>query len=140
MITATQIVAHLAGDYLLQSDWMANSKTKQSLPALAHAIVYTLPFLFLTFAWKALAVICLTHFIIDRFRLARYVCWVKNFLAPPHSDTDGTRWWYSWKECDGTGYPNERTAKVPWMTVWLMIIADNTIHLIINGAAIYFLG
>lgn len=188
MITATQIVCHLVGDYIIQSDWMASTKTKRSLPALAHAVTYTLPFLFVTMSWKALAFICLTHFLIDRFRLARYICWVKNFLAPPHSNTsgnvyifhngrpftmdealgppigtivlsagkkyktlkpinlDGTletmeldKWWHSWKFCSMTGYPDERTRQSPWMTVWLMIITDNTIHIILNALAIGYL-
>ena len=87
-IVALWLLAHLWGDYVLQSDWMANVKTKASVPALAHALTYTLcysPLLFLTSADKglmALGVIGVTHFFIDRFRLARYVCWAKNFLAP----------------------------------------------------------
>ena len=46
MITADQILAHLIGDYLLQSHWMAQEKTKRSIAAAVHAVSYTLPFLF----------------------------------------------------------------------------------------------
>jgi hypothetical protein len=46
-ITADQILAHMVGDYLLQSHWMATEKTKRSLAAGVHAGTYTLPFLFL---------------------------------------------------------------------------------------------
>jgi len=50
-----QLMAHLAGDYLFQSDWMANTKTKPGLAgwvaALTHASVYTVPFLFVTMDW-----------------------------------------------------------------------------------------
>jgi hypothetical protein len=46
MITANQLVAHAVGDYILQSDWMANEKTKRSLAALLHVMTYALPFLF----------------------------------------------------------------------------------------------
>lgn len=42
------LLAHLVGDYLLQSDWMANEKTKRRWPAWAHAITYGLPFLLVT--------------------------------------------------------------------------------------------
>ena len=77
-VTADQILAHLIGDYVLQSHWMAQEKTKQSFAAAVHATTYTLPFLFLTQSVAALAFILWTHFLIDRFRLARYVVWAKN--------------------------------------------------------------
>jgi len=48
MFSAPQIVLHMVGDYLLQSHWMATTKTQQSRAALAHALVYSLPFLLLT--------------------------------------------------------------------------------------------
>lgn len=120
-ISADQILAHLVGDYILQSHWMATEKTKQSLAAAAHAISYTLPFLFLTTSAAALAFICGTHFLIDRFRLARFVVWFKNGYA------------FEGKAVTGTGY---RDDVPPWLSVWLLIIADNTIHLICNGVAL----
>jgi hypothetical protein len=123
MITADQLVAHAVGDYILQSDWMATEKTKQNSAAAAHAFTYTLPFLFLTRSPAALLVILATHFIIDRWRLARYVVWAKNWLGPNKP----------WSECVATGYPADRPA---WLTVWLLIIADNTLHVICNGIAL----
>ncbi len=129
MITADQLLCHAIGDYCLQSDWMANNKTKRSLAALAHVATYALPFLFLRPSVPALAVIVGTHFVIDRWRLARYVCWWKNqvFGADPFQP---------WSECDGTGYHKDRP---PWMAVWLMIIADNCMHVILNGIALKYL-
>ena len=129
MITADQLLAHATGDYLLQSDWMANEKTSKSLAALAHALSYTVPFLFLTSSWPALAVIAGTHFVIDRWRLARYVVWAKNLLGPK-------RFRYSWAECKATGYHKDRP---PWMAVWLLIVADNVMHVAINGLALRYL-
>lgn len=128
MITADQLIAHLVGDYLLQSDWMANGKTKNSWIAGQHALIYTLPFLLLTSSWPALIMIAGTHFLIDRYRLARYVVYAKN-------------WWFgmncpSWSECRQTGYPNDRPV---WLSTWLLIIADNVIHILINGLAIAYL-
>lgn len=81
-VTADQILCSLIGDYVLQSDAMAQRKTSSKPMALFHAVVYTLPFLALTQRWEALTFICLTHAVIDHYRLARYVCWLKNFLAP----------------------------------------------------------
>jgi len=127
VITADQLVAHAVGDYVLQSDWMANEKTKRSVAALAHVFTYALPFLFLRPSVTALAVIVGTHFMIDRWRLARFVVWAKNFLGPGNPP---------WALCSGTGYPAGRP---PWLAVWLLIIADNVMHVLINGAALRWL-
>jgi hypothetical protein len=126
MITADQLVAHAVGDYVLQSDWMATEKTKQNAAALAHAFAYTVPFLFLTQSPWALFVICWGHFVIDSWRLARYVVWAKNWLGPNRP----------WRECTATGYPPDRP---PWLTVWLLIIADNVLHVLCNGLALSYL-
>lgn len=127
--TADQLIAHAVGDYVLQSDWMANTKTKRTFAALVHALTYTLPFLFLTQSVLALAVIAGTHLVIDRFRLARYVCFAKNFFAPRSE-------WPRWEDCSGTGYHKDRPL---WMSVWLLIIADNLMHLTINAFALKYL-
>lgn len=82
MITANQLLCHFIGDYLLQSHWMATEKTKRSMAALVHVLTYGLPFLFLRPSWLALFVIVSTHFVIDRWRLARYVVWAKNWIGP----------------------------------------------------------
>lgn len=126
MITADQLTLHLIGDYILQSDWMAQNKTKDHLPAFVHALVYSLPFLVLGPSLPAWVVIFGTHFFIDRYRLARYVVWAKNWLGPNRP----------WSECKGTGYPDDRPA---WLAVWLLIIADNIMHIVINGAALRYL-
>ena len=47
MFGADQIVAHLVGDYLFQSHWVATEKTKKNLPCLVHVLLYALPFLLL---------------------------------------------------------------------------------------------
>lgn len=139
MITADQLVCHAIGDYILQSDWMATEKTKRSVAALVHVVTYGLPFLFLRPSVAAMAVIVGTHFVIDRWRLARYVVWAKNFIGPWkvdeasgfHLPTNP-----SWNECTATGYPPDRPA---WLAVWLLIIADNLCHVVINGLALKYL-
>jgi hypothetical protein len=144
-----QLILHLWGDYLTQSDWMAQNKTKHWWPAICHATVYSLPFLLIG-SWKAALVIWSTHAVIDRYRLARYLCWAKNFLAPMHSVEvvrveQGTSakvhklaspWWHPWALCKGTGYHG---ATEPFLAVWLMILADNTLHLTINYLALAYL-
>ena len=121
MITADQIAAHLVGDYLLQSHWMAQNKTKDSVAAMVHAIWYGVPFFLFSPSPLALSIIICSHFAIDRWRLARFVVWLKN--GP-------------WHPLTATGYQDDVP---PWLSVWLLIIADNTIHILINGAALKWL-
>lgn len=161
IFTAGQLVAHAVGDYLLQSDWMALNKTKNKWAAAAHVLTYSLPFLLVTQSFWALFFIATTHFVIDHWRLARYVVWAKNFLAPrstvmyflkasrsvgkstdiqypsPIPERKDEVWWHPWSECRDTGYHKDRP---PWLATWLLIIADNTMHVVCNGLAIYLLG
>lgn len=123
------VLAHLCGDYLLQSHWMANEKTKRWWPAWAHALTYGLPYIAVTRSIPALVVIVATHAVIDHYRLARHVCWAKNLMG-------SSEYRRSWSECTATGYPPETP---PWLAVWLLIIADNTLHLLINTAAVVWL-
>ena len=129
LITADQILAHMVGDYLLQSHWMATEKTKKSVAALAHALCYSVPFMFLSTSTSALVVIAVTHFIIDRWRLARFVVAAKNALSPPADGSVG-------RYMTATGYPEETPT---WLAVWLLIIADNILHVAINGLALKYL-
>ena len=125
-----QLILHLIGDYLLQSDWMALNKTKCSKAAAAHAITYSLPFLILCPSVEAFSVICITHFLIDRFRLARYVVYARNIILQPKKYRN------SWDDCRETGYHKD----VPqWLSIWLLVACDNTIHLLINWAALSYL-
>lgn len=139
--TADQLVAHAVGDYILQSDWMADNKTKNSFAAAIHAITYTLPFLLITQSIAALAFICGTHFIVDRWRLARFLVWLKNWpiewatrsvkLVGGDQSAMITGWYF--KQVTPTGYASD---KPPFLAVWLLIIADNIIHVICNAIAL----
>lgn len=122
-----QLLAHLIGDYVLQTDWMARSKARRNLTALCHAGSYALPFLLLGPSPAALAVIAGSHFVIDRFGLARYLAFAKNKL---------TGWHLTWADCRATGFPSDMPAGNAF---WLMIVIDNTMHLTINYAALRWL-
>lgn len=124
-----QLIAHLIGDYALQTDHMADRKTKSLGVALMHACSYTLPFLFLGPSFLALCAIIVTHAVIDRWRLARYIVWVKNQLAPQ-------AYRYPLKKAAWHGYQD---GKPDWLSGWLYILADNTLHLLINYAALRWL-
>lgn len=119
-----QLLLHLIGDYVTQTDWMARTKLRTSFAALCHAVVYSLPFLLLSPSLTAISVIALSHFLIDRFRLARHVAFAKNKL---------TSWHLKWDDCSASGFPPEVP---PGHAFWLMILIDNTMHLSINYAVL----
>lgn len=122
-----QLILHMVGDYLTQSHKMATEKTKSWLWAWIHGVIYGAPFAFLTKSPLAILVIMTSHMVIDRHRLARYVIFAKNWVTSPEM---------KWSDCSGTGYPSDTPA---WLAVWLMIIADNIIHIVINYLALRYL-
>lgn len=121
-----EAIAHLAGDYVVQSDWMAKEKTKGGLPAVAHAVTYAACFLPVTRSARALAVIGGTHYVIDRYRLAKHVVWAKNQIAPATHR-------YPKAEASAFGYHRDQP---DWLAGWLLFLADNTMHLAINRWAL----
>lgn len=149
-----QLILHLFGDYILQSHWMAVNKSNRTWPCFCHCLLYTLPFLLLTSSYAALGIIFGTHFLIDRFGLARYVVWLKNWLASAS--------YPRWKWCSMTGYFDPEKAVLPenadpadaaewmeymgdkdmvrpvWLRVWLLIVADNALHLAFNALALAY--
>lgn len=128
---AEGFLAHLVGDYILQSHWMATEKVKRWLPALIHGLAYTLPFAVITRSAWALLVIGATHAVLDRYRVAKYVTWAKNLMAPKASRV-------TLREASANGgFP----ATVPaGLATALLIVADNTLHIAINSAALSWLG
>ena len=107
-----QLIFHLIGDYVTQNQWMAQKKvqfsTEGNIACMVHCVLYTIPFLFIA-SESAWFVIFITHFLIDKFRLAKY--WL-NLV--------------NW----------DFKATFPF---WLIIIVDNTFHLVINYLSIKYL-
>ena len=66
-------------------------------------------------------IILLSHALIDHFGLARYVVWAHNWI--------GLKRPAPWVSCQMTGFGDDRPI---WLTVWLTIIVDNSMHLAIN--------
>ena len=122
-----QLILHLLGDYVLQTDWMAQHKTKRISVAIIHSALYALPFLLLTHSVMALSVIFATHVISDRYRLARFVVYAKN---------KATNRTLRWAEVSATGYPRDTP---PWLAFMLLMIVDNTMHITINYVALRWL-
>ena len=118
-----QLILHAVGDYLLQNDWMAQNKTKPGLKGRIaceiHCLLYALPFFLIGSFWAVLCINAL-HFAIDRHRLA--VGWIK-FVN------------WNWKS---TNFGYEETKPI-WMSTWLLIIVDNTWHIVCNYLALKYL-
>jgi hypothetical protein len=130
VITADQLFLHALGDYAIQSHWLAVEKTKRWWPAMIHAVSYTVPFLLITRSWRALFIIGATHAIIDRYRCARWAVWWRNSTLAP----------WGWKDLafqHGQPFPDDTP---DWLAGWLVIIADNIAHVLINACAIRWLG
>ena len=79
------LLGHLAGDYLLQNDWMSKNKSKNTwmgwLAATVHCILYTAAICL--FMWNFdpiwIVVVFLSHFPIDKFMLAeKYMHFIKG--------------------------------------------------------------
>jgi len=171
-----QLILHLLGDYVIQNNTMAQRKTSSYLWAFIHAITYSLPFLLLTKGFNlAWFVIFITHFLIDRFRLARYwimfynihrnkVCKIQRHnQSEIQNDSfvyEGNVY-YILKDLGNNLYKciilNDKEKQVyknwvvddtptgfnsstpPFLSTWLLIIIDNTFHIIINYLSLTYL-
>ena len=116
-----QLLLHLFGDFITQNNWMAANKAKMTkegwLACLVHCIFYSIPFIIIA-GPVALFTIFSTHFLIDKFRLARHVCRLKNWCFTETGYAEGT--------------PG-------WLSTILTMIVDNMIHITINYLALKYL-
>jgi len=65
------IICHLAGDYVLQCDFIAKTKGTNLWHLIAHCFLYSLPF-YIAYGWAwQLGAIIVTHIIVDAMK-ARY--------------------------------------------------------------------
>ncbi|MFT9847146.1 DUF3307 domain-containing protein [Aneurinibacillus sp. REN35] len=110
------LLAHLVGDYLLQTEWMAKYKAERWLPLLAHCLVYTMVVALFAFLWLpdglstwGIALIFISHIILDRRTLVAF--WYKRIMRV----TDAS-------------------------SKWLMIIVDQTFHLLALALALVVTG
>ena len=112
-----QLLFHIMGDYVTQNNWMAQKKvlfTNEGwIACWIHAFVYSLPFMFIAPSYQSWLVIFLTHFFIDKFRLAKY--WIKLVNYGYYSDSP------------------------IWLSTWILIIVDNFFHITINYLSLTYL-
>ena len=130
-----ELILHLLGDYVLQTEQMAVRKLRSWSWAIIHALVYSAPFyVYLgiingnwTQGWYAWLVIFGTHAVIDRMAIASTMCRLKNliWIGPDAPEKE-----------ENTGYGIETP---PFIRFWLVVIVDNTMHLLINHIALNYL-
>ncbi len=141
-----QLILHGIGDYFIQTDWQAlNKKKKGKLglwACLKHCITYSLLFFFIA-DWKAVSVIFITHFIIDRTNIVAYLLAIKNGAYTTSSlsttNPDGSVTVKIKKEgyyITNFGFTHDRPFAI---TIWLYIICDNLLHIICNYLALKYL-
>jgi hypothetical protein len=118
------LLGHLVGDYLLQTEWMAQNKAKNTLEgwlaAIVHCVAYTgaVCFLMWKFDWYWWIAVFFSHFFIDKFALGYYYL---KFLKG--LDT------YAYKS---VGEYNELRAG---FNAVIYTITDNTMHLVLMWGA-----
>lgn len=110
------LLAHLVGDYLLQTEWMAKYKAERWLPLLTHCLVYTTVVALFAFLWLpeglsmwGIALVFVSHVILDRRTLV--ALWYKRIMR----------------------VTDEKSK-------WLMIVADQIFHLIVLALALAVTG
>jgi len=117
----TEFFLHMVGDYVTQNNWMANNKTSNSLKGyiacFIHALIYSIPFLIIG-SISAVFIIFVTHFLIDKYRLAKYLVQIKNWCFTP------------------SGFPESTPS---FIAVWILFIVDNIIHVSINYLSLLYL-
>ncbi|NLI93261.1 MAG: DUF3307 domain-containing protein [Peptococcaceae bacterium] len=105
------LLAHLVGDYLFQTNWMAVNKVRQWLPLITHSMVYTLTVWVISFLgfhglpWRACILIFICHIFLDRRNFVFF--WSKHVMGLKN------------------GEPS-----------WLHTIADQTFHIIVLALAL----
>jgi len=103
------LIAHLIGDWIIQTYWMAIEKSKHLLPLLAHVFTYHI----FTFGALYLAGVDLIQAI-----------WATLFLAVTHAILDNRRfeiWWI-------LRIKKFKDREIP---TWLLLGVDQSFHLVL---------
>lgn len=134
------VISHFIGDFIFQSQYIAERKLKNFLVCVLHVLLYIIPFYFLVSAnLKFLLIVAATHLVIDFLRVAELLSWLKNILINPNiwldtfwrSNQDESKR-YNFYNCK-FGYPKDVPEHIAF---WLMITVDQILH-VASNAIIY---
>ena len=134
-----QLILHIFGDYFLQTDWQALNKKKPGIvgfwACLKHCAIYSTPFLFLG-SWKAVLVIFITHFIIDRTNIVAYLLAIKNNVRKQQTYKMMPLSFPYTYDISNFGLGLDRPFAI---SIWIYIIVDNLFHIVCNYLALKYL-
>ena len=134
-----QLILHVFGDYFLQTDWQALNKKKPGFigfwACLKHCALYSTPFLLLG-SWKAVLVIFITHFIIDRTNIVAYLLAIKNNVRKQQTSKMMPLSFPYTYDISNFGLGLDRPFAV---SIWIYIIVDNLFHIVCNYLALKYL-
>ena len=103
------LIAHLIGDWIIQTYWMANEKSKSLAPLLAHVFTYHI-FVFIALYLAGVPLIS--------------NLWATLFLALTHAILDNRRFEFWWlrkiKKVEEKDVP-----------IWLLLGVDQSSHLLL---------
>lgn len=88
MFNISYILAHFIGDFLLQNDWMAVGKKKNSFICTVHVTLYILPFFLTELSLLQISLIYIQHWIQDRTTFIKWWCSItKSFQSELEKDS-----------------------------------------------------
>lgn len=113
---AYAIIAHLVGDFLIQTDRMAEGKKRSTSILLLHGLTYIIPFIPLMFIFP------------------EFTYWKIMLIVIQHISQDGTNFviWFMYK----TG--KIEFSRQPPLSPWSVIVVDNTLHLLFIAVILLF--
>lgn len=131
-----QLILHGIGDYITQTSNQGLHKKDEGIEGfklcLIHCLTYSIPFLIIG-SWKAVFLIFISHFIIDRWKLIAYFIAIRdNTMRYIDNGSHLERLEY---DISNFGFPKERPFTI---SVWLYIITDNIFHIICNYLALKY--
>ncbi|MHB8126729.1 MAG: DUF3307 domain-containing protein [Desulfitobacteriaceae bacterium] len=108
------LVAHLIGDFLFQTNWMAKNKTNKYFPLFVHTGLYTIIVAFI--AWLSfgglplwgILTIFIVHTILDKRIFVEW--WIQTIMMTKENDS-----------------------------VWLKIVVDQIFHILVLAVISYFI-
>jgi hypothetical protein len=112
----------MIGEFLIQSDGIYKLKQRSWLWASLKGLTYAALFLACTQSPMALAAIFGFHTVMSRYKLAKYVCYLKNHLAPKSQ-------WHKWADCNLNGHFKDKNQ---WYSHGKMLIVESMLMIAAN--------
>lgn len=133
MIMFQMLLGHLVGDYLLQNEWMAINKSKNTLigwlAALIHCLIYTFAVCLFMANFQLIWIIAvfLSHFPIDKFGLGElYMKYIKGSGLRDYIDNVNNTYTRTWIN-DSEG----QRMLTGGFRAFVYAVTDNTMHLVL---------